>query len=171
MSSIYYWESVFFASLFGFVALYPAVISVLPYAAENPLLFLMLSTASIALFLALVFYGEFHAGRRLPSLIIISAFFAALTVMFVGFSLIFTIPAIVVWFMDAAIALFSFGFIIARHFLRRVERDLRAHAPKIIVGGLAVTGAALLVAHTLTVFPIGLIALIAFIAVLVAALP
>lgn len=170
MRSLYYWESIFFAGLFGFVALYPAVISVFPYAAENPTLFLLLSTSSIAVFLTLVFYGEFHTGRR-PLPLIISAFFAALTVTCVGLSLIFTVPATVVWFMDAALALFSFGFIIARHFLRRVERDLRAHSPKIILGGLAVTGAALFVAHTLTIFPIGLIALIAFIAVLIAALP
>lgn len=170
MSSIYYWESVFFASLFGFIALYPAVISPLPYAAENPLLFLLLSTMSIVLFMTLVFYGEFNAGRRLPWLIV-SAFFAMFTIISAGIALIFIAPTTVVWFIDAALALFSFGFIIAKHFLRRVERDLRAHLPQAILSGLAVTAVALLIAHTLTIFPIGLIALIAFIAILLAALP
>lgn len=170
MNRIYYWESVFFAGLFGFVALYPAVVLNFPYAAENPDLFLLLSVTSIALFMTLVFYNEFHESRRARWLMI-SAAFAALTVICAGFSLFFTAPTTVVWFMDAVLALFSFGYIIAKHFLHHVKRDLRAHWQKIVLWGLAVTLAALLVAHTLTIFPISLIALIAFPAVLLSGLP
>lgn len=167
---MYYWESVFFAGLFGFVALYPKIISTFPYAGENPGLFQLLSAASIALFMTLVFYRAFSEGRRIVWLIA-SALFAALTITSVGFSLFFTTPATVVWVMDGALALFSFGFIIAQHFLRRVERDLYLHAQKIILWGLAVTLAQLLIMHTLIIFPVGLIALITFLAVLMTALP
>lgn len=165
-----YWESVFFAGLFGFIALYPGIISDISYATENPTLFLLLSTASIALFLTLVFYNEFHAGRR-SCYLAASAALAALAIISAGFSLFFTTPTLLVWFLDAALALFSFGYIIAKHLFRRIERDLRTHAPRIILRGLTITLIALLIAHTLIIFPIGLIALIIAGAVFLSALP
>ena len=156
---LHYWEAVFFTGLFGAIALYPAAQGFFPRVLSDAPLFTLLIATGIAAFLTLVVYFEFHERRR-TRYVTACAFNAALTVAFLGTLTHTLTPQALLWFLDALLALFTFGYIVSKHLFQRVERDFLRRAHHIILTGFVLNALTLLFMAVLTVFPAGLIALI-----------
>lgn len=158
MRALHYWEHVFFAGLFGVIALYPFVVRDIPYVAYHDKTLSFFVLAGIAIMVTLIMYAEYNQKRtrRWAALAALSAGFLA--VPFVGGASTIASPVVVVWFIDAMLSLCAFGYIIIKHLFRRVERDFRDRLPHSIVTGLAINTCALIFMALVVAFPIPLIA-------------
>lgn len=100
-------------------------------------------------------------------LIIIMAFLASILF---GIAVWQTTPIITVWFISTALAIATFGFILARHLFRQTEKLFLKRWREIIVGGILANFLRALIAMAFLFFPLPLMAVLftaSFAAVLV----
>ncbi len=153
-----YWECVFFSGIFGVIALYPFSAPLIPFATYNQQLFIFLVLASMAIFATIALYYAFYEGRK-KQWVMMSALMAACATALMGYAAFMTTAVFTVWFIDAALALFCFGYILARHFFQRVEKDFRHKWRSIILMSLAINFMAIILTTIAASFPPLLIAL------------
>lgn len=156
-----YWEHVFFAGLFGVIALYPFVGAGISRIAYDDRLLSFFALSGIAALVTLIMYGEFYERRRRRWAACAALFAALLAVPILGGAIAIARPVFVVWFIDAVLSLSVFGYVITKHLFRRVERDFYQRSYHIILAGLGINFCALIFAALIAVFPVALIALIA----------
>ena len=159
MRALHYWEHTFFAGLFGIIALYPFVAPDLAFVVHDDGLFTLLVLAGIATLVTLIMYGEFyeHGGRRWAVLAAFSL--AVLLVPLVAIITTAVSPVVALWFVDAVLALSTFGYSITKHLFRRVEHDFNRCWQYSIAFGLAANFFAFLFVSLTALFPVPLIAL------------
>lgn len=163
-----FWEYVFFVSAFGTVAFFPAAKPLIPLLAV-PVYALDAALAAITVLAGLALYERSAGNRTRKQALAVAAITgcAAVLVSILGYM---SAPEFALWSLNAAIAVCTFGSILARRFFRRVERDFRRNAVHVLALGLAVNAVGLLASYLLVLFPpvmIGvLVAIITFAALL-----
>lgn len=162
----HFWEYVFFVSAFGTVVFFPAARDLMPLLAV-PTYALNAALAGLATLTGLTLY-ETSRGNRTRKQSLIVAALTGCTAVLVSIGGHISSPEFALWSLNAAVAVCTFGSILARRFFRRVERDFRRNAAHVLVLGLAVNAAGLLAAYLLVLFPpvmIGaLVAIVTFVA-------
>ncbi len=142
-----FWEYVFFASAFGAVALLPAALPSMPFLAV-PVAAFTLALASCSLVAALALYGKRTPnGQKLLCALVAGAGALLLS----GAEEWMPVP-FVAWSVAAAVAVLTFGAILARRFFRRVERDFRHNFVHVMAVGIAVNAIGLTLAFFFAVF-------------------
>lgn len=153
-----YWEFVFFSGLFGVIVLYPFIAPLIPFVIYNQQLFILCILTSIAVFATIALYYKFYE-RRKKQWAVISAFMAACATTLMGYAALHASIIFTVWFIDATLTLFCFGYILARHFFQRVEKDFLYRWHSIILMSLAINFMAVIITTLAVSFPPLLIAL------------
>ena len=153
-----FFEYVFFTSAFGTLAFFPAARPLLPLLALSPITF-SITLTGLAAFLWLWLYektSEKPTRARAAAVAILTGCIAIL----INATSTVSSPAFALWSLNAVLATFTFGSIIARRFFRRVERDFRRNASHILVIGLTINAAGFLATNLFTAFPPVLIAIL-----------
>ncbi len=149
-----HWEWVFFKSLIGAIIFFPFARSVFFFLESNYNVILLLATSFSFLFISWIF--SLRKERYLLALAL-SVFLS--TILF-GWSVWTTSPTLVIWFISAALAIATFGFIPARHLFQRTEKLLVKKWKEIIAAGLFSNLLRWLWAFAFLVFPLPLLTLI-----------
>ena len=153
-----FFEYVFFISAFGTVAFFPAALPFMPLLAL-PTTALTVACMGIFAFIGLTLH-EKKRGEKTPRITLCIAAIAGCVALLISIMGRATSPAFALWSLNAILATFTFGSILARQFFRRVERDFRRNASHALVIGLAINAAGLLAANLFTVFPPTLVAIL-----------
>ncbi len=147
----HFWEYVFFVSAFGTVVFFPAAQDLMPLLAVPAYAF-NAALAGIAALAGLTLY-ETSRGNRTRKRSLIIAALAGCTAVLISTGGYASSPEFALWSLNAAVAVCTFGSILARRFFRRVERDFRRNAAHVLALGLAMNAVGLLGAHLLVLFP------------------
>ncbi|MSR73488.1 MAG: hypothetical protein EXS60_00270 [Candidatus Pacebacteria bacterium] len=146
-----FWEYVFFVSAFGTVVFFYGARDLMPLLAIPAYAF-NAGFAGIVALLGLALYERSMGSRTRKQALIIAAATGCVAVL-VSMGGHASSPEFALWSLNAAIAVCTFGSILARRFFRRVERDFRRNAAHVLALGLAFNTAGLLTAHLLVLFP------------------
>ena len=153
-----FFEYVFFVSAFGTLAFFPSARPLLPLL-TLPAVTLSITLTGLATFAWFWLYEKTSAQPTRARAVVI-AVLAGCVVILINATGSLSSPAFALWSLNAVLATFSFGSILARRFFRRVERDFRRNASHILIIGLAINAAGLLAVNLFTVFPVVLIAIL-----------
>lgn len=163
-----FWEYVFFVSSFGTVVFYPAARPLMPLL-KIPAYALGAALAGIAALAALTLYERTIGSRTRKQAFAVAAV-TGLAVALLATAGQTSSPEFALWSLNAAVAVCTFGSILARRFFRRVERDFRRNAVHVLLAGLIANTAGLFIAYLLNVFPPVMIGILIAILTLIALL-
>lgn len=146
-----FFEYVFFVSAFGTLAFFPAARDLMPLLAL-PAYALNVALIGITALVALALYEKNHTHPTHKKALIIAAIAGcvALLISILGQA---SSIAFAAWSLNATLAVFTFGSILARRFFRRVERDFRRNMVHVLIAGLAINTVGLFAIHFFTTFP------------------
>jgi lysylphosphatidylglycerol synthetase-like protein (DUF2156 family) len=146
-----FFEYVFFVSAFGTLALFTGAQNLLPLL-TLPAYAFTIALTGITTLIGLTLYekNQAHSTRKKAFGIAALTGCVALLISMLGQA---TSAAFALWSLNAVLAVFTFGSILARRFFRRVERDFRRNMAHILVIGLAINMIGLFAANTFAVFP------------------
>ena len=153
-----FFEYVFFVSAFGTLAFFPSARPLLPLLTLPTIVF-SITLTGLAAFTWLWLYEKIK-GNPTRARVAVVAVLAGCVAILINATGALSSPEFALWSLNAVLAAFTFGSIIARRFFRRVERDFRRNASHILIIGLAINAAGLLAANLFTIFPPVLIAIL-----------
>lgn len=146
-----HWEWVFFKNLIGAIIFYPLARSVFFFLESNYNVILLLVTSLSFLFISWLFSLK-KEKYLLP--LALSVFLS--TILF-GWSVWSTSPTLVVWFVSIALAVATFGFILARHLFQQTEKLLVKKWKEVIAASLLSNFLRWVWAFAFLVFPLPLL--------------
>ena len=147
-----YWEWVFYKNLIGAVILFPFVQSYLRFflAKENAFATLLV------LSLTMLFASWLLYMRRGQYYLIDLGIVVFLAAILFGFAVRKIDPIVTVWFINTALAILTFGYILAKHLFAQTERLFLKKWKEIIAGGLLATLLRITLAFAFLFFPLSL---------------
>ncbi len=146
-----FFEYAFFVSAFGTLALFTAAQNFLPLLTLPTYVFIIALTGFMVL-LGLATYERnyIHHTRKKSFILAALAGCVALLISMLGQA---SSAAFALWSLNMALAVFTFGSIIARRFFRHIKHDFHRNTKHILIVGLAINTLGFFAAHLFTAFP------------------
>ena len=151
-----YWEWVFCKNLVGAVILFPFVQNNLRFFLEKENAFFTL----VVLSLTMIFASWLLYKKRKRYYLIDLGIVVFLAAVLFGFAVKQIDPIVTVWFLNAALAVLTFGYILAKHLFAQTERFFVKKWIEIIVGGLLATFFRVTLAFAFLFFPMSLMVIL-----------
>ena len=142
-AALHFWEYVFFTGATGAIALYPHVARMIPAASEDAPFILLLSSGAAIAFVSVAFLAKFRESRQ-GRWAVFAAIGTGAFALAIGQAARYSSPAFALWATDAALALCSAGYLLAKRFMRQTERDFMKNAGHVILAGFGTNAVALL---------------------------